>query len=260
MVNMSVKKDVKRVFSKNSEAYVSSSTHSDSKDLSLLTEWLNPAADMIALDIATGGGHAAKHFASYVKRVVATDMTKEMLENTSQHLTGYANIDYIIADAEQLPFLDNTFDIVVCRIAAHHFPHPRRFIQEVSRVLKEKGNFLLIDNVAPPNALYDSFINELEKIRDYSHVRSHNIEEWENLFYENNLEIKNQQKRRKILPYEEWINRTLRNEKKQRMVEKMMTDASEDVKQYFEITIENGKIQQFTIDEWMVLCTLCEDA
>jgi len=72
---MSVKKDVKNVFSKNRKAYVFSSTHSNNRDLSLSTKWLNPSADMIVLDIATGGGHAAKHFAPYVKRVVATDIT-----------------------------------------------------------------------------------------------------------------------------------------------------------------------------------------
>jgi ubiquinone/menaquinone biosynthesis C-methylase UbiE len=175
---MSVKKDVKNVFSKNRKVYVSSSTHSNSSDLTLLTEWLHSNSDMIVLDIATGGGHTAKRLSPYVKRVVATDITKKMLENAADHLIGYSNIDYIIADAEHLPFLNNTFDIVTCRIAAHHFPNPDQFICEVKRVLKEKGKFLLIDNIAPNNEIFDSFINRLEKIRDYSHVRSLKIDEW----------------------------------------------------------------------------------
>jgi ubiquinone/menaquinone biosynthesis C-methylase UbiE len=253
---MSVKKDAKRMFSKNRKAYVSSSTHSNSRDLTLLTEWLNPKAGMIALDIATGGGHTAKQLSPYVTRVVATDITKEMLENTADHLSGYSNIDYVIADAEQLPFLNHTFDIVTCRIAAHHFPHPDQFIREVKRVLKEKGKFLLIDNVAPADEKYDAFINKLEKIRDYSHVRSLKISEWKELLSETKMEILHEQKRRKMLPYGEWVNRTSGSEEEQKIVEEFIMNASNDVKQYFNIEIENGKIQHFTIDEWFVLCTL----
>jgi len=252
---MSVKKDVKNIFTKNRKAYVSSSTHRNSKDLTLLTEWLNPNSGMAALDIATGGGHTAKRLSPYVKRVVATDITKEMLQNTAEHLSGYPNIDYIIADAEHLPFLDGTFDIITCRIAAHHFPNPDQFIYEVKRVLKEKGKFLLIDNIAPNSKKYDSFINRLEKIRDYSHVRSLNIDEWKKLFSENNLEIIQAQKRRKTLPYEEWLNRTLDDEEAQKDVEQFMTSSYENIKNYYEIKIEEGKIQHFTIDEWTVLCT-----
>jgi ubiquinone/menaquinone biosynthesis C-methylase UbiE len=252
---MSVKKDVKKIFTKNKKAYVSSSTHSNSRDLTLLTEWLNPNSHMIALDIATGGGHTAKQLSPYVKRVVATDITKDMLENTADHLTGYSNIDYIIADAEHLPFLDHTFDIVTCRIAAHHFPNQDQFIREVKRVLKEKGKFLLIDNISPDNEIYDSFINRLEKTRDYSHFRSLNINEWKKLLTENKLKVLQEQQRRKTLPYEEWVNRTLDNEENKIHVEQFMAGASNDIKHYYEIKIDDGKIQHFTIDEWMVLCT-----
>ncbi|MFA1818632.1 class I SAM-dependent methyltransferase [Virgibacillus oceani] len=252
---MSGKKDVKNVFTKNRKAYVSSSTHRNSRDLTLLTEWLNPNSDMVALDIATGGGHTAKRLSPYVNRVIATDITKDMLENTAAYLSGYSNIDYIIADAEHLPFLNHTFDIVTCRIAAHHFPNPDQFILEVKRVLKEKGKFLLIDNIAPANEKYDLFINSLEKIRDYSHDRSLRINEWKKFFSENKLEILQEQKRKKTLPYEEWVNRTLDDEEDQKQVEQFMTSASEDIKHYYKIKMEEGKIQHFTIDEWMVLCT-----
>lgn len=253
---MSVKKEVQYVFSKNKDAYVTSSTHSNSEDLSLAVKWLKPHADMIALDVATGGGHAAKYIAPFVKSVVATDITKEMLENTAAHLTRYDNVDYVIADAEQLPFLDNTFDIITCRIAAHHFPRPDQFVSEVKRVLKDNGKFLLIDNVSPDNNVYDAFINKLEKIRDYSHVRSWKIEERKQLLSENNLNILQEQQRRKTLPYKEWVTRTLDSEREQNDVEEYMKHAPDNVTQYFEIKIEQEKIRHFTIDEWMVLCTV----
>lgn len=251
---MNQKQYVKQVFSKNKEAYVTSNTHAKGSDLSVLIDWLQPNNDMIVLDIATGGGHVAKKLAPKVAKVFATDITKEMLENTAAHLQDYPNIFYVIADAESLPFLDNTFDIITCRIAAHHFPSPDRFIQEVQRVLKSNGSFLLIDNIGSEKPAYDIFINTLEKMRDYSHGRSLKISEWEKLLSSNHLTIFKQERRKKTLTYNEWVNRTLEGNTKIEEVRQYILTASTEIKDYFQIKIEHEEIIAFTIDEWMVLC------
>ncbi|WP_373895962.1 class I SAM-dependent methyltransferase [Virgibacillus natechei] len=251
---MKEKENVQHIFSKNKEAYVTSSTHSKGSDLSLLTEWLNPQSTMSVVDIATGGGHVAKQLSPYVKSVIATDITKEMLENTASHLTSFTNIDYVVADAEHLPFLDNIFDIATCRIAAHHFPNPEQFISEVHRVLKPNGIFLLIDNVASEEPEYDVFYNSLEKMRDYSHVRSLKISEWKHLLLQNNLSIMDQQQRKKTLPYEAWVNRTMETKEAIDRVSNFIMNASEELQHYYQVEIADKMVQSFTIDEWMVLC------
>ncbi|MBY7143696.1 methyltransferase domain-containing protein [Virgibacillus sp. NKC19-3] len=252
---MKEKEDVQRVFSKKAEAYAASSTHSSGSDLSLLTEWLNPQSTMNVIDIATGGGHVAKQLSTVVNRVIATDITKEMLENTASHLSSFTNIDYVIADAEQLPFLDHSFDIATCRIAAHHFPNPVTFISEVHRVLKPNGKFLLIDNVAPEKAEFDDFYNTLEKMRDYSHVRSLKISEWKQFLRQHNLSIIDQQVRKKTLPYKSWINRTMETKEGMDQVSNFIIDAPEELQHYYHVKMNDGTIQSFAIDEWMVLCT-----
>ncbi|MDY0405940.1 class I SAM-dependent methyltransferase [Virgibacillus sp. 179-BFC.A HS] len=113
---------VKQQFGKNSQSYVTSTTHGNEADVANLVQLLKPMPNGLALDIATGGGHVAKQLAKFVDRVVAADLSEAMLANTAKHLADLPNIDYIIADAEQLPFLTDSFDIVTCRIAAHHFP------------------------------------------------------------------------------------------------------------------------------------------
>lgn len=250
---MNEKENVKSAFARNSNAYVTSSTHSTGTDLPLLINWLEPSSTMIALDIATGGGHVAKHLSKHVARVIASDLTKEMLDNTANHLKSYENISYKVADAEKLPFEDNTFDIVTCRIAAHHFPKPEKFINEVHRVLKPDGKFIFIDNIAPDNIMLDKFVNTLEKMRDYSHFRSHSILEWKDLFYKNKFTIVKEKTRKKTLPYKEWIDRTLDNEKSKYEVTAHIKNAPPEVHKYFEITINQDDIQSFAIDEWMVM-------
>ncbi|WP_099158031.1 class I SAM-dependent methyltransferase [Virgibacillus ndiopensis] len=250
---MKEKDHVKEVFSKNKEAYVSSSTHSSGVDLPLMIEWLNPETTMIALDIATGGGHVAKQLSGHVGNIIATDLTEEMLENTAQHLNSFNNISYKVADAENLPFDDNAFDIVTCRIAAHHFPNPEKFVSEVSRVLKSGGQFIFIDNIAPEDHALDKFNNTLEKMRDYSHVRSRTVSEWKNIFDEYGLKILKEETRKKTLPYREWVTRTLDNKNDRNKVEQFIMDASGDIKKYFQVKVEDGSIESFAIDEWMVL-------
>ncbi|WP_077326071.1 class I SAM-dependent methyltransferase [Virgibacillus siamensis] len=250
---MREKDNVKHVFSKNSDAYVTSSTHSTGDDLSLMIDWLKPEASMSMLDIATGGGHVAKQLAPHVKQVVATDITEAMLANTAKHLHTCTNIDFEIADAENLPMEDNSFDIVTCRIAAHHFPNPDLFISEVFRVLKQGGQFLFIDNIAPESSTFDTFVNSLEKMRDYSHVRSRTITEWKSLLNKYHLKINHEKFRKKTLPFQEWVHRTLDDVNEIKGVEEFLLNASDDIQEYFQIETEKNKIKSFAIDEWMIL-------
>lgn len=244
---------VKQVFSKNKEAYINSSTHASGNDLVEMVEWLQPASTMNALDIATGGGHVAKHLAKHLKKIIATDLTEAMLTNTAQYLQLYKNITFAVADAENLPFDYNTFDIVTCRIAAHHFPNPDKFISEVERVLKPDGQFLFIDNVAPEDYSLDQFNNTLEKMRDYSHVRARSISEWKKIFQDNDLTIAREITRKKTLPYQEWVERTLDNDGEINKVDQFIRNASDLIQEYFQVKIKNNRIQSFAIDEWMVL-------
>lgn len=250
---MSKKAAVKNVFSKNKEAYITSKIHAQGKDLPLITKWLQPDSNMIALDIATGGGHVAKRLAVQVKTVFAIDIVKEMLANTAEHLCTVENIFYIIADAEAMPFLDNSFDISTCRIAAHHFPNPDKFISEVYRILKPGGKFLLIDNVAPEDEKMDQFINTLDKIRDYSHHRVQKVSEWKQLFLENKFTILKEKVRKKQIPYKEWVTRTNVSNEEIDKVKNYILQAPEEMKSYFQVKTNNSQIESFAIDEWIVL-------
>ena len=76
---------------------------------------------------------------------------------------GWTNVSFENGDAEKMPFSDAAFDIVTCRIAAHHFPDVRAFVHEAFRVVKPGGRLLLIDNTAPEKDEYDHFIMTLKR-------------------------------------------------------------------------------------------------
>ncbi|UOQ44491.1 class I SAM-dependent methyltransferase [Halobacillus salinarum] len=252
-MNDDVKKRVQETFSRNKEAYVQSKTHNNRTDLELISEWLTPEKDWTVLDIATGGGHVARQLSSSVSTVFATDITKDMLQNTARHLQGFPNIHYVVADAEELPFIDDMFDAVTCRIAPHHFPSPENFIKETARVLKPGGSFLMIDNVAPEDDELDSFYNQFEYIRDPSHCRALKVSEWKRLLANYYLPVHRELARRKQMKFSDWVSRTVKEKPMQDQIERWFINAPEKAKTYFSIIEQNHHIETFEIDEWKIL-------
>lgn len=252
-----IKTKVQEVFSINADKYVTSHTHATGADLALLVNWLQPDPNWNVLDIATGGGHATKTLSPHVSHIFATDLTKQMLEAARKHLSSEScnNVTYLVADAESLPFLDQSFDTVVCRIAAHHFPNPKKFVQEVSRVLKIDGKFLLIDNVSPDQPELDLFINEMEKLRDHSHGRCYTIAEWMLWFEEYGLQVQQANLRKKKFNFPDWVKRTAQSEAQVQTVVGHILKASQETLDYIHADIVDGDIRSIQIDEWMALAS-----
>ena len=192
---MVVEDDRKRIvveqFGKKAREYVVSRGHAQGLDLQRIIEWTHPEKGWKALDIATGGGHVARTLHPHVGLVIATDLTWNMLTAAREAnvKAGADDVIYLMADAENLPFLDETFDIVTCRIAPHHFTDKGAFVREVSRVLKNKGIFIMIDNVVPGDTELGMLMNTFEKMRDRSHVECASVEEWKSMLAGSNLEI-----------------------------------------------------------------------
>src|SRR5215472_17171785 len=119
------KAQVQDYFARTAESYVASFSHRSGDDLKRLIELGDWNSQQHALDIATGGGHTALAVAPHVSQVMVTDLTPRMLEKAREFLgdQGITNAEFQLADAEQLPFSDASFDRVTCRLAAHHFPN-----------------------------------------------------------------------------------------------------------------------------------------
>jgi ubiquinone/menaquinone biosynthesis C-methylase UbiE len=244
---MDIKKDVQQQFGKSAEKYVSSTIHKKGKDLQKMVEIAVTNGEETLLDVATGGGHTANAFAPFVKKVTAVDLTDEMLTAAERFIrqNGVQNVDFIKADAENLPFSEEAFDIVTCRIAPHHFPNIASFIAEVYRVLKSNGQFLLDDNVVPEDDNFDQFYNSIEKLRDYSHFRAWKKTEWIRMLEQYGFEITEWHRFEKTFQFESWCNRMDLSEIDKGKLTQLILNSTQKVKDKFRTVIEKDEVISF---------------
>lgn len=206
---MGHKERVQAQFGATAEGYVTSPGHATGDDLAQIVAWAEGGSDRVALDIATGGGHTALALAPHYGRVVASDLTERMLRTAEAFICGQGatNVEFELADAESLPFPDESFDLVSCRIAPHHFPNVGRFVAEVARVLKPGGVFLLEDSVVPDDPALGDFLNRAETLRDDTHVCSLSLGEWRTLITGAGLTIDAERLFPKTHAFAAWVAR-----------------------------------------------------
>jgi ubiquinone/menaquinone biosynthesis C-methylase UbiE len=174
---------VKGSFGPNAHAYTVSAGHANLTELEKLVERVAPRPTDTLLDIGTGAGHTAIAFAPVVKRVIAYDLTPQMLEEVERNAAakGITNVETRQGAAEKLPYPDASFELVSCRLTTHHFANLAQALAEMARVLKPGGKLVIMDTTVPDDADLDRQINEIEILRDPSHVRNYPEPEWRSL-------------------------------------------------------------------------------
>ncbi len=141
-----------------------------SEDLRWGVERLEPNRDLEALDVAAGTGVVARAIAPYFGRVVASDVSPEMLAVAAEEAP--AHITVKTAAAEDLPYAAGTFGLVASRSSVSQFLWPDLALREMNRVCRPGGALLLIDVVVPDDAICARRYNNLERSRNACHIRS----------------------------------------------------------------------------------------
>ena len=157
------------VWSRRADAFRESPVHREGPDLDLLVEWCEPGEGVKVLDVATGGGHVARRLRAEGCTVITVDPAPGMRAD-------------VVARAEDLPFADGSFDVVTCRIAAHHFEDIRAAVAEMARVSERL--FVIEDNV-----FRGENVEEAERLRDPTHIRCYSEDEWKEMVTDAGFEV-----------------------------------------------------------------------
>lgn len=114
-------------------------------ELSSLRQNLLSSAHGHVLEIGAGTGLNFSHYPADAD-VLATDPDESMLKAAKKRAP-LTHIKIEVADAEKLPFPDSSFDTVVATLVFCTVPDPDKAMEEVYRVLKPGGTFLLLEHV-----------------------------------------------------------------------------------------------------------------
>ena len=197
--------DVRDRFSRVAVNYTRASFHTSAERLQEVLELARPRPGDLALDVATGTGNTAFALAPHVRRVVGLDVTRAMVDEGRRVAAErrIANVDWVLGDAERLPFPDDVFDIYAVRAAPHHFSDVDAFIHEALRVLKPGRDAAFID-CAPPSPARE-LLHDIEVRRDPSHVLSLTIDEWVRKLTHAGFRVERADVRELDWDYAEWM-------------------------------------------------------
>lgn len=203
-------KDPRVQFGRHAAQYARSVSHKGGASLALLAEWASLRSMDFVLDIATGAGFAAFAMAPQAGLVVATDITSEMLAQARQLAAerGLRNVCFALSAAERISFRNESFDVITCRSAAHHFLDVPRFLAEAHRVCKPGRRLLLIDSIAPEDDVLSRLMNNWERRRDPSHVHNYPSSQWRALLHQQGFAVNRMLVVKTELEFGDWVRRS----------------------------------------------------
>jgi ubiquinone/menaquinone biosynthesis C-methylase UbiE len=193
-------------WSERAQLYRESEAHREGEDLDLVVEWSKGAET--ALDVATGGGHVARRLREAGINVVTIDPAPGMRPD-------------VISRGEDLPFADETYDLVACRVAAHHFDDVEKALAEMARVSRDR--VIVVDNL-----FLDERAEQADRLRDPTHVRNYTEAEWRELFELAGLRIKDIRRLPKEIEVQPWLERAGTPDVDAERVRELLVDRIDD--------------------------------
>jgi ubiquinone/menaquinone biosynthesis C-methylase UbiE len=237
----------KDFFSKHAEDYANSESHAHGSDLSRLVELLDPKPNEIALDVGTGTGFTAMELAHHASRVVAIDITEEMLQQARKLAMerGILNIQFEKGDASHISYHESFFDIVTTRRATHHFADVGKFLREAARVLKKGGRLGIVD-MSPPRGA-EEFTNRIEILRDKTRTKALSPFDWREEISRAGLSVTNSELLKETISFEAWMYPVKMGGTEETLVKEAWMQAPDCVREILEAREgRNGNVESWT--------------
>jgi ubiquinone/menaquinone biosynthesis C-methylase UbiE len=198
---------VREEFTRQAEAYAKAEAITNAQRLERLVTAINPARDARALEVATGPGYVAMALAAACREMVGLDLTPApiAIAERNRRERGLENVRFQVGDAENLPFSNGEFDIVVCRFAFHHFEDPGAILSEMCRVCRPSGTVVVEDLFSSEDAERAAYYNRVENLRDHSHTRALALSDLIGLMGRAGVEIETVYSDRLIADVDTWL-------------------------------------------------------
>ncbi|MEZ4611653.1 MAG: methyltransferase domain-containing protein [Caldilineaceae bacterium] len=192
-------------------AAVDSGDEARHKRLEDFIEFADLPAGSSVLDLGAGTGGLAMQLAKRADvTVVGIDISPAMLERAElERLQGdrklARRVDFRLAAAQQLPFRNERFDAVTCRLMLHLNRKPERILAEIWRVLKPGGILVLADLRSDDDPVKRATQNAIEEKRNPAHIAARSKQQYRDLVAEAGFAINEEAEATFERALDEWL-------------------------------------------------------
>ena len=132
-----------------------------------LMNWMNPTTNKKYLDVACGTGDLGKLFLDFTDKngeIISSDSNSKMIEKGKKRLSRYKNIKWVVAEAEKLPFENDTFDFYTISFGLRNTKNLDKSLSEAYRVLKPGGRYMCLEFSKIQNSNLDFLYKNYSKL------------------------------------------------------------------------------------------------
>ena len=172
------------------------------------------------LDITPGSDLLARSLAPKVRKVVrlvGADSSERAAPRISQEQ----------GDPLQLPFPDETFDLVACGPSFHHLTSPQRVVSEMERVCRSGGCVGVEDIVGSEQEVRAKYQDRLEKLRDRSHPGYLRLSELISIFGRSGLMVRRVETLELLREFNEWLSGAKPSPRRVELIRRLLSGAQE---------------------------------
>lgn len=204
---------VRALFNRVASVYARNKQETDRQRVQDLLRFANLPEEMEILDVGTGPGTLALALVKEgAKSVLGIDISEAMLEQ-AEYLrlstlgpAQAARLGFRLGPAHNLPFIDERFDAVVCRLVLQYLTQPSKSIEEMVRVLKPGGTLILAEILSDDDPVKRATQNAIEERRDAGHVAARSVEQYRKLMTNASLVVERVETQSFDRELDEWLS------------------------------------------------------
>jgi len=182
------------------------------------------------LDVACGPGEFTIYAGQQILEACGVDISDIEIEiaNSQINELGISNVQFDCSDVENLPYKNNSYSLVTCKSAFHHFSNPEIVLSEMKRCCAADGKISIQDIVKYENSNVNDFFETFDKLVDISHNKMLGIPEIKKLFSDNKVEIIKEFRLDVDLLIDDYIGHAFQEQDKKEKIDSLISKGIKD--------------------------------
>lgn len=223
---------IKEQFNKQAENFANWSVSKNEEYLEAYINFCGIKETDIVLDVACGPGDFVNYIAKDVFKAQGVDISDKEIEIAKKRSEefGFVNTGFDCHDVESLPYIDNSYSLVVCKSAFHHFVQHDKIFREMIRCCKDGGQISIQDIRAYNDEYVNTFFETFDKLIDPSHNKTLSENEFYGLYKNYGIEITGDFKVEVDLNINEYINHAVQDESSRLKIKELLEQGKKDSK------------------------------